>query len=123
MGIFRRIVRIIQAELSFHSDDRDHHVYEQTVDDELRQIIDELRSQRHAESAPRATGVVEWAYRTLGVPPTATNEQIKTAYRRAMRHVHPDRYAHAPQQEQLTAAERARQINRAYAILKAVRNF
>ncbi len=124
MGIFRRIARIVQAELSFLRDDHHHHAYyEQSVDDELRRIIDELRAQRHAETTPRATGVVEWAYRTLGVHPTATNEHIKTAYRRAIGRVHPDRYAHASQQEQLSAAERAREINRAYAILKAVRNF
>jgi curved DNA-binding protein CbpA len=59
----------------------------------------------------------------LGVEPTASNEQIKAAYRRAIAQVHPDRFAHAPQQQQRAAAERALEINRAYAILKAVRNF
>ncbi|KXB97949.1 MAG: hypothetical protein AA908_00630 [Chlorobi bacterium NICIL-2] len=127
MGIFRRIAQILQAELAFRSQGRTSGSFESPEDEELRTIIEELRSEprRAARQAspPRPTGPVEWAYQTLGLEPTASNEQIKAAYRRAIAQVHPDRFAHAPQQQQRAAAERALEINRAYAILKAVRNF
>ncbi|GIV52502.1 MAG: hypothetical protein KatS3mg038_3023 [Candidatus Kapaibacterium sp.] len=127
MGIFRRIAQILQAELAFRSQGQRSGSFESSEDEELRNIIEELRAEprRAARQTPppRTTGPVEWAYQTLGVAPTASNEQIKAAYRRAIAQVHPDRFAHAPQQQQRAAAERALEINRAYAILKAVRNF
>ncbi len=127
MGIFRRIAQILRAELAFRSTGRSNDNLDRSDDEELRTIIEELQSESRARGQqaqpPRTRGPVEWAYRTLGVEPTASNEQIKAAYRRAIAQVHPDRFAHAPQQQQRAAAERALEINRAYAILKAVRNF
>lgn len=127
MGIFRRIAQILHAELTYRSAGRPNISFERSDDEELRKIIEELRTESRTTGqqsrAPRTTGLVEWAYRTLGLDPSASNEQIKAAYRRAIVQVHPDRLAHAPQQQQCDAAERAREINRAYAILKAVRNF
>ncbi|MCX7930647.1 MAG: J domain-containing protein [Chlorobi bacterium] len=121
MGIFERLVRILRAEIT------DHVGGGSTVelprdDDELRRIIEELNAKQSPER-PRPTGVVEWAYRTLGVTPMATNDDIKAAYRRAISRTHPDRFARAPEQQQREAARRAQEINRAYAILKAVRKF
>lgn len=53
-------------------------------------------------------------YEMLGVPFTATTEEITRAYRAAMKRAHPDR--HGP--ERRTAAEeRAKLLNRAYATL------
>ncbi|MCX8051402.1 MAG: DnaJ domain-containing protein [Chlorobi bacterium] len=122
MGIFERIARILRAEFN----DRTSRASEplDADDDELRRIIEELDSPRPQQSPPpRTMGIVEWAYRTLGVTPSASNDEIKAAYRRAIGKVHPDRFARAPEHEQRQAARRAQEINRAYAILKAVRKF
>lgn len=124
MGIFQRLLRILRAELNDRWSNDPLVQDEAEHDEELRRIIEELhRSQKQQTSPPpRTTGVVEWAYRTLGVSPTAPNEDIKTAYRRAIRQVHPDRFARASEHERQAAERRAQEINRAYTILKAVRN-
>jgi len=51
-------------------------------------------------------------YATLGVPRTATNEEIKTAYRELARKYHPDNYANNPLAD--LAQEKMKEINEAY---------
>ena len=51
-------------------------------------------------------------YVTLGVPRTATDEQIKTAYRELARKYHPDNYANNPLAD--LAEEKMKEINEAY---------
>ncbi|GIV54651.1 MAG: hypothetical protein KatS3mg039_1169 [Candidatus Kapaibacterium sp.] len=123
MGIFKRILRILRAEVHDHLGSFEHEPFD-NGDQELRRIIEELnRPRAQQQQAPGTTGVVEWAYRTLGISPSATNDEIKAAYRRAIARTHPDRFAHASEQQQRAAVLRTQDINRAYAILKAVRKF
>ena len=51
-------------------------------------------------------------YRVLGVPETATDEEIKKAYRELVKKYHPDKYADNPLAE--AAAEKMKEINAAY---------
>jgi len=51
-------------------------------------------------------------YQVLGIPRSASEEEIKKAYRRLVMNYHPDRNPGNPQ-----AAERMKEINEAYAIL------
>ena len=53
-------------------------------------------------------------YETLGVPRTATSEEIKRAYRKLARKHHPDLQ---PAAERTKAAERFKEINEAYEVL------
>jgi curved DNA-binding protein len=53
-------------------------------------------------------------YETLGVPRTATQEEIKRAYRKLARKFHPDLQ---PAAERAQAAERFKEINEAYEVL------
>lgn len=54
-------------------------------------------------------------YQVLGVPVTATAEEIRHAYRELMRRCHPDR-VRDPDQRRI-AEERAKLLNAAYAVL------
>lgn len=57
-------------------------------------------------------------YEVLGVPRTATAEEIRAAYLALVRKFHPDQHHGHPLEE--LAAERLAQINRAYEILSDV---
>jgi DnaJ-domain-containing protein 1 len=58
-------------------------------------------------------------YRTLGLQPGASIDEVKAAYRKKMRENHPDRFAHDKQAE-AAAHARAQQINIAYGELTAL---
>ena len=61
------------------------------------------------------------AYAVLEVSPNATNDEIKTAYRRmAMKH-HPDKVATLGPEVQKAAAEKFRQVQEAYETIKRQR--
>ena len=52
-------------------------------------------------------------YAVLGVSPSATDDEIKTAFRALAKKYHPDNYASAPDVAEL-AAEKMTEINQAY---------
>lgn len=51
-------------------------------------------------------------YQVLGIPPTATDDQVKAAYREMARKYHPDQYSDNPLSE--LAQEKMKEINEAY---------
>jgi hypothetical protein len=68
------------------------------------------------EAAPhRGTG----AWRVLGVPPGTSTEEIKRAYRRLARSVHPDMHPHATEDERRALEVRFAEITEAYRALVA----
>lgn len=58
-------------------------------------------------------------YHVLGVSETATDEEIKAAYRRLVKKYHPDRYADSALKEQ--ASEKLKEINAAYDSIEKIR--
>ena len=58
-------------------------------------------------------------YQVLGVSPSATDEQIKEAYRNLAKKYHPDQYAESPLKE--LADEKMKEINEAYDAITAQR--
>lgn len=60
-------------------------------------------------------------YKELGVSPSATDDEIKTAYRNLVKKYHPDRYANAPKDVQDQVSEKVKRINTAYDDIKKMR--
>ena len=56
-------------------------------------------------------------YDTLGVPRSASMEEIRRAYRQLARRLHPDRHLHSPPDEAARAERRMREVNAAWAVL------
>ncbi|KAA9130829.1 co-chaperone DjlA [Marinihelvus fidelis] len=73
---------------------------------------------------PQATAsTLDQAYATLGVEPSASDADIKRAYRRLVARYHPDRLASSGMPEKMIeqSKNRAREINVAYDAIKASR--
>jgi DnaJ like chaperone protein len=94
---------------------------------DLAQLEAMLRAQRGFRQSPAGNadrGRVSAAYLTLGIRPDATNDEVKTAYRRQMNRNHPDKIAaRDPGAAELAAAEkRTREVRAAYELLKTRRS-
>lgn len=62
-----------------------------------------------------------WAYKALEISPSATDEEIKKAYRRMAMKFHPDKVATAGEEIRKQATEKFRGINEAYEHIKKQR--
>lgn len=74
-----------------------------------------LLAMYHTENA-------NWAYEVLEIAPGATNDEVKTAYRRMAMRYHPDKVASAGEEIQRKATEKFRKIQEAYEHIKKQRN-
>ena len=63
----------------------------------------------------------DWAYKSLEIEPTATDEDIKKAYRRMAKKYHPDLVNELGEDVKKSATEKFRSINEAYESLKKQR--
>ncbi len=61
-------------------------------------------------------------YKVLGVSPSASDDEIKKAYRALVKKYHPDRYATAPKEVQAQVQEKIKQINMAYDQIQQLRS-
>ncbi|HKL38066.1 MAG TPA: DnaJ domain-containing protein, partial [Bacteroidales bacterium] len=62
------------------------------------------------------------AYRILEVDPSASNEEIKKAYRQMANKYHPDKVSHLGEDFQQAANEKFQKVNEAYEKIKKERN-
>jgi DnaJ like chaperone protein len=93
---------------------------------ELAQMEAMIRAQRGFRRSPAGdadAARVRDAYDALGIKQDASNDEIKTAYRRLMNRNHPDKIASSnPDAEVLAESERrTREVRTAYELLKARR--
>lgn len=63
-----------------------------------------------------------WAYTALEITPSATDDEVKKAYRRMAMKYHPDKVANAGEEVRQQATEKFRAINEAYETIKSARN-
>ncbi len=62
-----------------------------------------------------------WAYTALEIEPSASDEEVKKAYRRMAMKYHPDKVANAGEEVRQQATEKFRSINEAYEVIKTGR--
>ena len=60
-------------------------------------------------------------YEVLGIPPSATDEEVKKAYRRLAMKYHPDKVEGMGEEVKKNAAAQFREINEAYEQIKTAR--
>ena len=94
---------------------------------ELAQLEAMIRAQKGFKRSPEGDADamrLKNAYQMLGVEPSATNDEVKKAYRRQMNRNHPDKIASRnPDAEDVAEAERrTREIRSAYDMLKTRRS-
>lgn len=64
-----------------------------------------------------------WAYKSLEIEPTATNDEIKKAYRRMAMKYHPDKVHNLGEDIKKSATDKFRAVNEAYEHLKKQKGF
>ena len=92
---------------------------------EIARIEAALRSWRQGKPTTSRESSLADAYRTLGVAPTASDADVKTAYRRLMNRHHPDKLVSKGLPESMIdlAEKRTQQIGAAYERIKDERGF
>ena len=64
----------------------------------------------------------DWAYDVLEIPATATDEQVKKAYRKMAVKYHPDKVSYLGEEIQLAANEKFKKVNQAYQLISKERS-
>jgi DnaJ like chaperone protein len=96
---------------------------------QLAQLEAVLLAQRHFRGRrpdrPQPGLGLNDAYKALGIESSATDKEVKTAYRRLMNQHHPDKLVAKgmPESMQEVAKERTREIRAAYELIKERRGF
>ncbi len=96
---------------------------------ELAQLEALVRAQRsfgNASGQPQQpAGDISEAYKALGIEPSVTDKEVKTAYRRLMNQHHPDKLTAKglPDSMLEVAKEKTREIRAAYETIKEARGF
>ncbi len=76
---------------------------------------------RSRASSPRASSDPDWAYKVLEVDRSATDDEVKKAYRRMAMKYHPDRVATLGEEVRKSATEKFQAVSAAYEAVKAER--
>ena len=72
----------------------------------------------HSDRSRSSQSYTKDPYRVLGIDSSATDDEVKRAYRRMAMKYHPDRVAGMSEEMQRNAAEQMKEINEAYEIIK-----
>lgn len=93
--------------------------------DTLKRVVAQLNlsDEQLQEITKQFFGSGDAHYKLLGLPSTATDDEVKSAFRKLAAENHPDRVASLGPKEAEVAGERFRQVKEAYDALKKLRGF
>lgn len=115
-------LEFIHLLLDLAKSDGDLVIQEENV---IRQIADAMYIQTADTDSLFAMYIkpkdTNWAYKVLEIEPTATNEEVKKAYRRMAMKYHPDKVNNSGEEIYKTATEKFREVNNAYEHIKDIR--
>lgn len=78
-------------------------------------------SRRSRASSPHASSDPDWAYKVLQIDRSATDDEVKKAYRKMAMKYHPDRVATLGEDVKRSATEKFQAVSAAYDAIKAER--
>ena len=89
----------------------------------MAQIEALVRGFGRPHGGPTSAEAVAGAYRVLGVGATASDDEVKTAYRRLMSQHHPDKLVARglPESMKSVAEQKTQEVRAAYEMIKAQR--
>ncbi|MCR5709524.1 MAG: TerB family tellurite resistance protein [Bacteroidales bacterium] len=113
LQLFHYLVQIAQADGDFSSKEKSVLEAIGTTIGLSRQDVDSVIAMFYRDP--------ESAYAVLGISPTATDDEVRSAYRRMAMKNHPDKVATLGHDVQKAAAEKFRQVHEAYEAIKRER--
>ena len=120
---YSTLLEIVHLLLDLANADGDFASTEQTVIQRIALLLGITTSDYNAlEALYKKTKDPNWAYTALEIEPTASDDEVKKAYRRMAMKYHPDKVANAGEQVRQKATEKFRAINEAYEHIKILRN-
>ena len=116
-------LEIVHLLLDLANADGDFSAAEQTLIQRIATLLGiTTRDYNALEALYKKTKDPNWAYTALEIEPTASDEEVKKAYRRMAMKYHPDKVANASEQVRQKATEKFRAINEAYEHIKLLRH-
>lgn len=120
---YSTLLEIVHLLLDLANADGDFSAAEQTLIQRIATLLGiTTRDYDALEALYKKTKDPNWAYTALEIEPTASDEEVKKAYRRMAMKYHPDKVANAGEQVRQKATEKFRAINEAYEHIKLLRN-
>ncbi len=133
--LFNRISRMLKSQLNDNSPSYTHLVENQ--DDELKRIIDDLNNKKsdagnNSNNYSKANSNynsqnnksnldLSKAFELLGISRSASNDEIKSAYKTQIKQYHPDKVSSLAPEFQELAKVKTQELNQAYELLKKER--
>jgi DnaJ-domain-containing protein 1 len=90
------------------------------LEDEFWEWVKQLDEEGYVSAPARSGPSLSECYDLLSVSPSASDAEVRKAWRALMLKCHPDRFANDPEEE-ARAAREARQVNEAYQVICRVR--